>query len=862
MADSKSTVELVFQGIDRTGEATQSALRNARSASEKMRKVTGPVASVTKSALKLESALIASGAAVVGLSTKVAGDFDAAFREISTLIDAPAEDLERFRQALKDYASTSTQTLDSVTGATYDAISAGVDYKDSLEVVRQAEELAVSGKTDLNSTLKVLVSSLNAYGKGMDEAEDFSDILFTTVKQGQTTVSELAQNLSQVTGTAATASIDFDELNSAIAALTATGTPTNRAVTQLNQAINSIIDPTSQAAKLAEELGIEFNGQALEAEGLQGVLQNVAEATGGSQKQMATLFSSTEALQAVLPLTGNAADKFSDNLEAMEGRTDSTSNAFEKMAESTDLSIQKIQNSFRNLLISIGDPMLDEFGGVADGISNIFNTLAGEVENGALSDLNGVIESIFGDIEGTLNQIAQNLPQALAQADFSAFERGIEEVVGAIQDLFGVIDLSTVDGLTSAIETIGGLFEQLGAFTAGALNSLEPMVQTLVDIGSGVKELNTEWTKLAGEVSGFVTQLDSLLPLLETLLSVLIVRQGAGLAGGAAQAAKSIVSMKGALVALGRVSLVAGGAVALWELGDAIHHWYTGVQQAEQAQKNLGKTTERLDKRFREVSENIGYTVTSMEELDKLIDEGKVAYDEASGEYVKASEAMAKSTDQVKDAQSGVAKSVDETGKSMSNAQKESDKYRLKLEELASNEKIKEMEFDMKVELESIEAQKELDKIQSKERIAVIEAQASINTAQIEAQAEQVTSAFESITTGIDSTGNVLGDLIGSFSELDTGIGGDDFSLGFDLRDLMQKENRRRQQEFELQKQLTNSQIDVLKAQKERLQGGDALIKIDGEGLQPHLESFMWEIIRQVQLRVNADGLDMLMGAP
>ena len=38
------------------------------------------------------------------------------------------------------------------------------------------------------------------------------------------------------------------------------------------------------------------------------------------------------------------------------------------------------------------------------------------------------------------------------------------------------------------------------------------------------------------------------------------------------------------------------------------------------------------------------------------------------------------------------------------------------------------------------------------------------------------------------------------------------------------------------------------------------MIKVDGAGLQPHLEAFMWEVLKAIQVRVNADGLKMLLG--
>jgi ribosomal protein S9 len=69
-----------------------------------------------------------------------------------------------------------------------------------------------------------------------------------------------------------------------------------------------------------------------------------------------------------------------------------------------------------------------------------------------------------------------------------------------------------------------------------------------------------------------------------------------------------------------------------------------------------------------------------------------------------------------------------------------------------------------------------------------------------------------------------------------------------------------REQSFELQKELTRAQIDAIKAQTRAVEGGDALIKIDGAGLQPQLEAFMWEILRTIQVRVNQQGLKLLLG--
>ncbi len=38
------------------------------------------------------------------------------------------------------------------------------------------------------------------------------------------------------------------------------------------------------------------------------------------------------------------------------------------------------------------------------------------------------------------------------------------------------------------------------------------------------------------------------------------------------------------------------------------------------------------------------------------------------------------------------------------------------------------------------------------------------------------------------------------------------------------------------------------------------MIKVDGTGLQPHLEAFMFEILNAIQVRANAEGANFLVG--
>ncbi|WP_038054727.1 phage tail tape measure protein [Thioalkalivibrio sp. ALJ1] len=873
MADKRSTVELIFQGIDRTGEATQAALRNAQSFSDSIGNVTAPIADFTKKAVAFEAALLGAGAAITAFSIKAAGDFDSAFREITTLIDEPIGALDEFRQGILDYSTESTQPLQQVTTAIYSAISAGVDYADSIEAVAQAEQLAVAGKADLNDTLTVLVSSLNAYGLEMDEAERFSDALFTTVRQGQTTLPELGSSLSQVTGLAASAGVDFEELLSAVAALTAAGAPTSQAITQIRQAIANIINPTQQARQLANELGIEFGAAALETQGLQGVLENVAQATGGNTEQMSQLFGSVQALGGVLTLTGEGAEAFGETLRAMGDNTGATEQAFANMAGTVEQNNQRVVNSLRGMAIEIGGPLLDQYGGVTSALAAVFSAVGQNVQQGQLGNLVGVVEGILADTESVFRSMAENMGEALEDADLSGFERGIDALREAVQNLFQNQDLSTAEGLASAMTTLADAFAGLSQFTAGVIESFQFLFDLMVRAGSATADLDDSFFRLAGRFGGFATQLDMVLPLLNGLLGLMILNQGKNLVFGANASAAALANLAKWLGPAGLAGAAGYGVGSflndeiinplvnaatenentlgtwIYEVIHGTEEWEDATRDLSTATRDLAKDLDGTNKALEDQGRDYDRIVREMTEADDTARESKrllseafeaqgLQWDETTGKIgdgTRATDEAAESQERwVRTMEDGVT-TFSQVGKvfkgEMDGAKtateevaKQSDELRIALEELASNERIKYMEF-----------------------------QAELNVAEVQAQAQEVEAVFGSINNTMDSTADMLGGLFGQLSE----------ASRFDQIDIQRqidRENRIREEAHERQMRMTDAHINALNERTKAMRRGDSMIRVDGAGLQPHLEAFMWEILRTIQVRVNEDGLDMLLG--
>ena len=494
MADQSSVIELIFRGIDQASSVAGSTAKNIGDAlgdlDGQAQTIAGPFAALADQLLAAEAAALAVGLALTAAALNAAGAFDDGFKEITTLIDQPTEALEGLRGEILAYAATSTASMAEVNGAFYNAISLGVDYTDSVAAVTAAEKLAVAGKADLNITLQAMIGTMNAYGDGMDDAGRYSDIFFNTVKAGKTTIPELAASISGVTGTAALGKVSFEEIAAAIATLTSQGAPTSAAITQINATLSAIIKPTSQAADLAESLGIEFDATALASKGLGGVLKDVGDKTGGSAEKMAVLFSSAEALKGAVGILANDSKKFNETLALMKDGAGATEAAFAKMKDST----VTLANAVIVALVAFGAPMLDGLEGTQEALGGLALAFIKVANAGGLQPLQDLINDDFAGITATIEAIAENLPAAFEGLDWSGLIdslTGVQSEVGELfKTFFGEIDLTTVEGLASALQTVMNTFESLTRVVTGIIGVFQPVADTLGSTIRGFNELD------------------------------------------------------------------------------------------------------------------------------------------------------------------------------------------------------------------------------------------------------------------------------------------------------------------------------------------------------------------------------------
>lgn len=312
-----------------------------------------------------------------GPAAKLAVEFSTAMAKIRTNVDNPG-DIPGLGSKVRELNTQFGTGLNSNAEALYDIVSAGItDTGRAIDTLTVANKLAIGGITNVAVAADGLTSTLNAYGAAAGTATDVSDAFFVAQLAGKAGIDELAAGIGQVAPLAAQTGTSLDDLLAAISALTLGGAKTAAAITQVRAILSAVVKPSKEAAKLAEELGLNYNLAALKAQGFAGFLEQMRQATGGNADQLAILLGSAEAITGALALTGEQAGQFADILDQMANKAGSTEAAFQTMADAPEQSIARFNSALEDARLAVGlavtslTPLLEGITGVI----NAFNRL-------------------------------------------------------------------------------------------------------------------------------------------------------------------------------------------------------------------------------------------------------------------------------------------------------------------------------------------------------------------------------------------------------------------------------------------------------------------------------------------------------
>jgi TP901 family phage tail tape measure protein len=597
MADLEKTVSILFKGVDEVSGTMDKIGGSLSNLGTSLKSATQPFADMALAVEKFEAtlAVLAAGGMVAAVSA--AGVFQSGLNEIHTLLRESPEVVAAFDDAIEDYARNSTQSLEDIQAAIYQALSANVDYTKSIEFVTEAEKLAVAGKSTLKESVDLLTSVMTTYGASWNEAAQYSDIFFKTVEIGKVTIPELSGALGMVAPIAATAGVSIKEISAAMAGMTAGGLTSSQSAEYLRQVISDLIKPSDGSVEAFKKLGIAFGSAELASGGLSGKLKEIWEKSGGSADTIIKLFGNVTSFTAASVLGADKAGYYAKALEAIETSAGSTDRAYRIMVNNIENINTRLVNSMKLALIESGKPLLDDWANIADGLGKVFQGVQFGLKQEAFSEIYTAIESFATQFSDYLRDVAKAIPEAMEMVDFNGLLTSIKELGGSLgvlfKNLFGDFDLTKPTDLAAALQKVINAVTKLTEFSTGIAEQMQPFAKELGIWVDKAISADTETTKLAGNVAGFgqvvntmVKALEFVGPALAVLSSSLIV-----------QAVATVGKLAAGLAALpgGPAILAAAGVTALgvaaYNLGEKYNEANTAIARMD---KILGITNEEV----------------------------------------------------------------------------------------------------------------------------------------------------------------------------------------------------------------------------------------------------------------------------
>ncbi|NEZ47958.1 phage tail tape measure protein [Clostridium niameyense] len=448
-------------------------------------------------------------APIVATSTvaaKSAMDFKENIANIDTLLDDHSH-LKSYEQQVLNISKSTGMSLKTVSEGMYTAVSSlGDGGKETQEIFKTMTNAAKAGGAEVNDSVALISAAMKGYGSVSNEtAKKISDLAFQTAKLGVTTFPEMAKSMQPLFPLAKNLNFSYEELFGTMATLTGVTGNTSEVSTQLKMVFSNMMKPTKEMSALMQKYGFSNAQAMIKSKGLAGTIDILKKETGGQADKMGKLFSSTEAVTAIMALTGANYDDLIRKTKEMEKASGSTDKALRKVSSTTKDRFNKAINNLKVSLTELGVVLLPIVTQVSDAITKVatkFGSLSKKQQEGIVkfvlfaATLGPVIFAIGRTTVGisktikSINNLQKGIKKAggimkyftspghkavlimtalalvailiithwdKVSACFNKVSKGISKATGLSQKSIGKFIIGTITGLTTLL-SVGNIF--------------------------------------------------------------------------------------------------------------------------------------------------------------------------------------------------------------------------------------------------------------------------------------------------------------------------------------------------------------------------------------------------------------------
>ena len=483
-----------------------------------------------------------------------ATEFETNVAMVSTVADTTVLSADQLSTQISGLSKDTAKNVNELADATYNAISAGVATEGAVETVGEASKLATAGFTSSASALSVLTTALNAYQLEASEVTNISDSLITSQNLGVMTIDQLSSSMGKAISTASAYSIDLYNLESGYISLTKAGVSVEESTTYISSMFNELGDSSSEVAGvIMEETGQSFGQLMKSGYSLADVLEILYNSVDQDSEALMNLWGSAEAGKAANAVINQGLDTFNNNLDKLRNSAGTTERAYSAMTNTTQYATERMQNSFNNLAIAIGDdinPTVAQFkNGIAD-ITDGFTELITKhpaisaLLTGAAVGIGGVTLALTAYTAVTkvatvvtaaviyLNNTEDEM--AKAQENLTLSSKETQKELDKLQDQYAELEEAGQADTVAAYE----LKNQIDELSA----SFEENKETIADLVAQTEELRTALDEIDSKYEETMSGIDDSESSSKSLIAQLVAMQeNTNLSGGQLEIMQGIV---------------------------------------------------------------------------------------------------------------------------------------------------------------------------------------------------------------------------------------------------------------------------------------------------------------------------------
>jgi TP901 family phage tail tape measure protein len=875
MANLSRSIDILFNGKETVSKSVGRVQRTIKALNQTVKDINEPLRKATKYLLEMEAASATLAAVMGGYALKAFSNYQFAVVDLNKVLsDTEKEYLPAVEDGVKKLARTYGESSVELIKNTTDFKKASFTIQESALLLENALKLSSAANTDMGGTTERLVQILKGFNYTADKSTHIIDVINILSDKYAVKADQLGDALAKVAPLADLAGFSFEELAAVLVPTIEVFQDSGEAATAWRRATAKVLDNSDPVIKALEDLKVKqknANGELREASD---IIFDIAKAFEGASKSnqifiASEIFGNRQTAKLLASLRD--LDRITEIVNVALGVEHSyTIDQVSKRWATLKVRVDAANETFEQAKQELGERLEPAAIKVVNALNALFEAFRSNLAGDAFKPAFKLIDDLGSQLSAYIEEIGKALPDILAGLDYGKFLAGFEDLKGEIIGIFQDLEITTPEGVKKFLQDFIDISGNALSYTAGLAEGLSRLYESAKPFLVLFRDMDNSSAQFFGRMKVWLEVLDKF----GVVWGPILVSLGYAVGG-----------MKKLHAALGEafkeiehsVGDLASNTPA--KIGEMVDGFADQAARAENVFKLLdidGEIKKMVDDSVTEAG-RLGslFDELDMESEIRRINEGldagawKEYKNEAIGEVTEVVSRLKTEGEFVKSFNDQVIGSVVDTiqstsGKTAAFLGKFSDDQlaafekadaagtRLSQKIAASYKPIEEVEPPAD---EKFKAAQALLREEVNANAEIMKAQYGTVATGIEADSERIVAAMETTSAAFETSSSTLTSLYDTLATQDLDVG-----TKSAISRQISEEEKRQEEAFELQKQLTEAQINLLAKRAQALESGDALVTVSGDGLAPHLEAFMWEILSAVQVKASESYNSFLLG--